>query len=868
MPPARVSVAAALVVLATAGVVGAAQRPIRATAATPSNELPSAGGGLVFEGVSAFSPAPGARAAVARSVARAYARQPLSFEPNRGQAGRRARFLARGGRYTVSLTGSGALLSLARGEGKRPAVLRLGFAGVSARARLTAVDRLPGKVNYLLGKDRSRWHANVPTYSKVRHRNLYPGVDGLYYGRGGRLEYDLVLAPHADAEQILLRFGGAKPRVAGNGDLILRTGGETIRQLRPAAFQRVGGSRRAVRSRYEMQGGRGVGIRLGRYDSARPLVIDPVLVYSTYLGGSGDDQGHGIAVDAAGNAYVTGSTGSSNFPRQDALQGTYGGNVNDAFVTKFDPSGSTLVYSTFLGGGAGDNAHAIRVDGAGNAYVAGITGSSDFPTANPLQAMIGGGADAFLTKLNPAGSALVYSTFLGGTGSDQGLALAIDGAQNAYVTGITGSPNFPTANALQGMLGGADDAFLTKFNAGGNALVYSTYLGGSVHDAGTAIALDGSNNAHVIGETSSTNFPTANAVQAMNGGLSDAFISKLNAPGSALVYSTYHGGSADEYGVGAAVDGTGAYVTGYTESTNFPTAAPAQPMPGGLGDAFVTKLNPSGGAYLYSTYLGGSGIETAQGIAVDGAGDAHVTGLTRSTNFPVAAAFQAMSGTGDDAFVTRFNAGGSAHVYSSYLGGTGDERGYGIAVGSAGTAYVTGGTESANFPLLQSRQTDPGGGEDAFVTKIGEAPSLLPPLDTTAAALSRLKLSPAVFRAASRGAGIGARTHRVGSRVSYRLSEAATVSFRVQRAAAGRRVGGRCRRPTRANRPRPRCARYVLLKGSLRHAGSAGSNRFRFTGRLRGRKLGPAAYRLRARSVDAAGNTSPFVRKRFRIVRR
>ena len=864
---ARVSVAAALVVLATAGVVGAAQHPTHATGAPPSNELPSARGGLVFDAVSAFSPAPGARGAVARSVARNYSRRPLSFEPNRGQADRRARFLARGSRYSLALTRRGALLSLARGEGKPPALLRLGFAGASARARLTPVGRLPGKVNYFSGKDRSRWHANVPTYSKVRHRNLYPGIDGLYYGRGGRLEYDLLLAPHADPEQILLRFGGAKLRLAGNGDLILRVGGETIRQLRPVAFQRVGGSRRPVRSRYELLGGGGVGILLGRYDRARPLVIDPVLVYSTYLGGSGDDQGHGIAVDAAGNAYVTGSTGSSNFPRQDPLQGTYGGNVDDAFVTKFDPSGSTLVYSTFLGGGGGDNAHAIRVDGAGNAYVTGITGSGDFPVANALQATIGGGADAFLTKLNPTGSALVYSTFLGGTGSDQGLGLAVDGAQSAYVTGITGSSNFPTANALQGMLGGTEDAFVTKFNASGNAVVYSTYLGGSVHDAGTAIALDGANNAHVIGETSSTNFPTANALQNMNGGLSDAFVSKLNAPGSALVYSTYHGGSADEYGVGAAVDGTGAYVTGYTESANFPTAAPEQPMPGGLGDAFVSKLSPSGGAYLYSTYLGGSAVETAQGIAVDGAGDAYVTGLTRSTNFPVAAAFQAMSGAGDDAFVTRFNAGGSAHVYSSYLGGVGNERGYGIAVGSAGTAYVTGGTESANFPLRESLQTDPGGGEDAFVTKIGEAPSVLPP-DTTAAALSRLKLSPAVFRAASRGAGIGARRHRVGSRVSYRLSEAATVSFRVQRAAAGRRVGGRCRRPTRANRTRPRCARYVLLRGSLRHAGSAGPNRFKFTGRLRGRKLRPARYRLRARSVDAAGNTSPFVRKRFRVVRR
>ena len=292
-----------------------------------------------------------------------------------------------------------------------------------------------------------------------------------------------------------------------------------------------------------------------------------------------------------------------------------------------------------------------------------------------------------------------------------------------------------------------------------------------------------------------------------------------------------------------------------------------------MGTASSRSTTRSGAAHVYSTYLGGSAAEQAEGIAVDGAGDAFVTGLTKSTNFPTTAPFQPMSGGGDDGFVTRFNASGSAHVYSSYLGGGGAERGYAITTGGA-AAYVTGGTTSTDFPEKSPLQADPGGGEDVFVSKIGDAPAGgtgpggTTGADTTAPVLSRLALSPSVFRAASRGASIAARRHRLRTRVSYRLSEAATVTFAVERAAAGRRVGGRCVRPTRSNRNRRRCVRYVVLKGTFRHAGRAGANRFRFTGRLRNRRLRPASYRLRARATDPARNRSPLARKRFRVVRR
>jgi Beta-propeller repeat len=840
--------------------------------------------GLPFDGASPFganllAPTPGERIAT-----RAYARLPLSFEPNRGQTDPRARFLARGHGYTLFLTDSGALMSLERGKHKRPALLRMGFAGASSRPRIKGGHKLAGRVNYLVGGTRSRRRTNIPTYATVRYRDLYPGVDLLYYGRGGRLEYDFRLAPGADPAQIVLRFRGAQVRLAGNGDLLLRAGGESVRQLRPVAYQRFAGRRRAVESGYELLGGGRVGLRLGRYDRARRLVIDPVLLYSTYLGGSASDGAEDIAVDGAVSAYVTGETRSTNFPVRNPIDGTFGSPNPDVFVTKFDPSGGGLVYSTYLGGGGAETGRGIAVDGSGNAYVTGNTSSGTFPVEAPQQAMLGGPNDAFVTKLDPSGSALVYSTFLGGSGNEFAFGIAVDGSGNAYVTGnTTSSANFPIQAPQQSLYGGGGaDAFVTKFNPSGSAHVYSTYLGGSDFEAGTDIAVDVTGSAYIVGETRSTNFPPEDPQQPMKGGLSDAFVTQFNASGSAHLYSTYLGGSLDEYGIGIAVDEAGnAHVTGFTESANFPLQNPLQPTPGAGGDGFVTKFNASGSAHLYSTYLGGSDGDQGNKIAVDGAGNAWVTGPTSSTNFPVQGPSQPTNGGMSDAFVTQLNSSGSALVYSTYLGGSGNDRGVGIALGGAGAAYVAGNTESANFPMQGPFQADFGGDRDAFVIKIGEPPPAdgepPPPAggeprapadgDTTAPGLSSLRLVPTVFPAAGTGGSVAQR-RRTGTRVSYALSEPATVTFRVQRAALGRRVRGTCRRPRRDNRSRPRCLRYVVVRGSFQHVGAAGANRLRFTGRLRGRKLRPGRYRLGARAVDAAGNASRVARRKFRVVRR
>ncbi|HYJ04808.1 MAG TPA: SBBP repeat-containing protein, partial [Chthoniobacterales bacterium] len=499
--------------------------------------------------------------------------------------------------------------------------------------------------------------------------------------------------------------------------------------------------RREIESRYALRSGGRVGFEVGEYDASAALIIDPVLEYSTFLGGNAADQARAIAVDSAGNAYVAGSTSSTDFPIANALQGTNRGG-QDVFVTKLNAAGSALVYSTYLGGSVRDVAYGIALDSTGSVYVTGETLSNDFPTANALQATnaSGGlGTDAFIAKLNSAGSALVYSTYLGGSSNDeQGNDIAVDSAGNAYVTGLTLSTNFPTANALQNTNAGGRSAFVTKLNAAGSALVYSTYLGGSEGDFGHSIAVDSAGSAYVTGTTESTNFPTANAIQSTfggtNGELGDAFVTKFNAAGSALVYSTYLGGSQGDVGNGIAVDSAGnAYVAGGTGSTNFPTANALQSAPSEFGDVFVTKLNAAGSALVYSTYLGGDQSENAYGLALDSSGNVYITGFTGSTDFPTLNAFDSTFGGpfASDAFVAKINAAGSALVYSSYLGGNAEDTGFGIAVDPAGNAYVAGWTSSKCFPTTTGAFDTSLhlGQHDAFISKISETaqpPTLTP----------------------------------------------------------------------------------------------------------------------------------------------
>ena len=661
-----------------------------------------------------------------------YGKLPLSFEVNQGQTDSRVKFLSRGQEYTLFLAPTEAILMLRDPQPRREnsdgdshsssavharlrvteTIVKMKLVGANPTPQIEGLEKLPGRSHYLIGKDPDGWQTGVPHFAKVKYRDVYPGVDLVFYGNQGQLEYDLIVAAGANPESITLCFQGADQlEIDAEGDLLLGTPGAEIRVRKPLVYQQLDGVRREVSGAYALKAEDQVAFRLGVYDASRPLVIDPVLVFSTYLEGGGN----GIAVDAAGNVYVTGAASG----------------ISAAFVAKLNAAGNELIYSTHLGGSGGEVGIAIAVDTGGNAYVMGLSLSTDFPTTSgAFQKTPGGGLEAFVTKLNPAGSAPVYSTYLGGSVDGYGNDIAVDSGGNAYVTGETESRNFPTVNPLQAdcglnSVGHCSDAFVTKLDPTGSELIYSTYFGGRgfFGEGSNGIALDAADNAYVTG-FASDNFPTTpGAFQtAFGGGTSNAFVAKLNATGSALVYSTYLGGSLDDDANDIAVNSGGnAYVTGETQSPDFPKTNPVQPAFGGGGsDAFVTKLNAAGSALIYSTYLGGSEDDTGNDIAVDTGGNAYVMGETQSTDFRTANPLQPLSGGGVDAFVTRLNPTGSNLSYSTYLGGSGDDKAKSIAADTSGNVYLTGTSSSTDFPTLNPLQPASGGGTGAFVVKIGE----------------------------------------------------------------------------------------------------------------------------------------------------
>jgi len=672
-----------------------------------------------------------------------YGKLPLRFEANQGQTEAQVKFLCRGREYTLFLTSTEAVLALNKSvsvtlnetfvsqkveklqeaQVTERIVLRTKFLGANPSPSVTGLDELPGKSNYFIGNSPKEWHTNIPNFARVKYNDVYPGVDLIYYGNQRYLEYDFIVTPGSDPETIRLGFDGVeKTEIADNGDVVLQTASGEIRYHKPMLYQEVGGFKKSVPGHFVLKGKDQVGIQVADYNTSEALIIDPVLSYSTYLGGTGLDMGNNIAVDNAGNAYVIGQTNSIDFPMVGPIQPTFSGSF-DVFVTKLNATGTALIYSTYLGGSGNDAGDDIAVDPAGNTYITGWTLSSNFPTASPFQPAFGGSRDAFMTKLNATGSALMYSTYLGGSASDQGAGIAVNAAGEAHLTGVTSSTDFPTASPFQSAFAGFGDVFVTKLNATGSALIYSTYLGGSSTEQGNDIVVDALGNAYVTGTTQSTNFPTTGPFQAVSGGVGDAFVTKLNATGSApLIFSTYLGGGGSDSGDGIAVDPAGnIYVTGRTGSTNFPTASPFQANHGGgFNDCFVTKLNAVGSTLIFSTYLGGDGQEGGNSIAVNTAGEAYVTGGTRSTNFPTANPLQpTLANEDDDLFVTRLNASGSALIFSTYLGGDGQDVGRSITVEPAGDAYVTGQTISTEFPTVNAFQANVSGSFDAFVTKFG-----------------------------------------------------------------------------------------------------------------------------------------------------
>jgi hypothetical protein len=613
--------------------------------------------------------------------------------------------------------------------------------GANTKAAVESLDELPGKVNYFIGNDPKKWHSNIPTFKKVAYRDLYKGIDLVYYGTGRKLEYDFVVKPGGDPSKIALSFTGAKSmRVASSGDLVLGIDGGDVVWRKPAVYQMdTTGKRSPVAGSYVLAKGGEVRFTVAAYDVRRPLVIDPVLEYATYLGGGSGDAAAAIALDGSGSVYVTGTTFSPNFPvTAGAVEATYGGDWDDVFVSKLSPSGDSLVYSTYLGSSNRDSGGGIAVDGSGSAYVTGITFSPDFPiTAGVAQGTPGGGGDVFVAKLNPSGGSLIYSTYLGGINRDIDGGIAVDASGSAYVTGYTNSLDFPvTGGAAQRAPGGDWDAFAAKLSPSGGALVYATYLGGSGLEYGWSIAVDASGSAYVTGRSSSSDFPvTVGTAQGTFGGGGgsgdggDAFVAKLSPTGDSLIYSTYLGGSDRDDGTGIAVDAAGsAYVAGSTSSTNFPvTIGSVQGKLGGGADAFVAKLSPTGGSLDYSTYLGGVHRDAGVSIAVDVSGNAYVTGTTFSPDFPVtASAAQLTIAGGYDAFVAKVNPSGGSLLYSTCFGGSGGEGANSGVADAAGSVYVTGGTDSADFPATAgAAQGTIGGAGDAFVAKLDISQGIL-----------------------------------------------------------------------------------------------------------------------------------------------
>ena len=672
-------------------------------------------------------------------IIESYSRSPLSFEANRGQTAEQVKFISRGPDYTLFLTDDEAVLALknrSKVRGTAGTTLRLQLAGANRHATVDGLEDLTEKSNYFVGNDPKQWRTNIPTYAKVKYHDVYPGVDVDYYGTQQQLEFDFLVAPGADPNQIILNLradssvkaeGQTSLRLDKNGDLVESTRAGEFRLRKPTVYQMVTDAgtteKKLVETKYVLKNNNQIGFEVASYDKTRELVIDPVVpFYSTYLGGAKNDYGYSIAVDHIGNAYITGSTASVNFPVGACIICVYNGGASDAFVTELNPGGFP-VYSTYLGGAANDYGYGIAVDFNGSAYVTGSTTSVNFPVVACVICVFQGGVDAFVTELAPGGAGLVYSTYLGGAGNDYGRAIAVDNNGEAYVTGSTNSHNFPVVGCVFcAFRGGAADAFVTELKPLGAGFVFSTYLGGKGNDYGYGITVDPNQRPIVTGSTTSVNFPVvAGCFQCANAGLSDAFVTEFNFAGAGLLHSTYLGGAGNDYSYAIAQDPQGGiFITGSTASLNFPVVACLQcGFQGGASDAFVTHFDQFLAGLFYSTYLGGAGTDAGRGIASDANLDAIVTGYTSSANFPVVNCFQCVyNGGASDAFVTSLIPPGPGLNFSTYLGGKGNDYGYGVGVNLAfnpTAAFVTGSTTSVNFPVLACFQCVTGGGSDAFV---------------------------------------------------------------------------------------------------------------------------------------------------------
>jgi len=680
----------------------------------------------------------------------AYGKLPLHFEANRGQAEPRVKFISRGNRHALYLTQAETVLALHNEATGKSAALHLKMDGSNPAPEVRGEDELPARVNYFRGQDQDGWQRDVPTFARVHYANVYDGIDAVYYGNQRQLEYDFNVAPFADPAQIKLRFEGARSlRIDASGDLLIETAAGEVRQHKPLVYQEIEGARREIASNYKLGQDGEIGFELAPYDASRTLVIDPILAYSSYVGASSSDTAFGVAVDADGFAYITGNLFGAFTMTPGAYDTTNAG--QDVYVAKINPAGGQFVYATYISAAGGNNVgNDIAIDAQGNAYITGKATSALFPATTGAYDTTPNSLDAFVVKLNAQGNALLYATYLGGTGTEEGFGIAVDSAGDIYVAGTTTSNNFPVLNGLQTTFGGSRDAFAVKLRpAGGGAadLLYSTYLGGAGDEDANAVACDISGNLYLTGNSTSANYPTtANAydtslANTSSGG--DAVVTKLNpsATGAAsLVYSTFLGGTSTDRGSALVLDDAALpniYIAGTTSSSSvnglFPTTANAYDTTISQTDAFFSRINPVGAGasdLVYSTFIGGMNAEEGLGIARDASGRIYVSGSTGSSNFPTTPdAFQSVY-NGNDAFIVKLNpasTGASDLLYSTLFGGTssgsnaadGTDKAHDIAVDAQNNFYVVGETGSRDLPLQNAfpNQTTHKGFSDGFIAK-------------------------------------------------------------------------------------------------------------------------------------------------------
>lgn len=634
---------------------------------------------------------------------------PLHFEANMGQADRDYSFVSRTRDAALLFSKDKIMFASKNGE--------YSISFPETMPALSGMGLLPGKTNYFVGNNSSRWLTGIPNYSRLEYKGIYPGIDLVFYGNEKELEHNFTISPGADPSLISIRLpAGAK--IDGKGDLLL---GDGIFFRPPSSYQEIAGKRIEIPSRFVMKGKGIAGFEIARYDRTKPLVIDPALSFSTFLGGTSNDSATGVGLDSFGNIYVAGYSMSPNFPH--AIPGFRGGSAfGDAFVAKFDHTGRDLLYSTFVGGAADDAARAVVVNTAGDAYITGFTKSVDFPVMNPIsgQSALKGGDDAFVAKLDPLGR-LQFSSFYGGSSTDEANAIKLDAMGDVLFAGYTISTDFPILNSQRTVPIG-NDAFAVKLNPS-NQVVYSILLGGAADDEAFGLAVDPQGNAYVTGATQSVDFPVLNQFQGYQG-LTDAFLTKLD-PNGRIVNSTFIGGAGDDKGYGVAVDSSGsAFVAGSTSSTNFPLFSPYEGYSGGL-DAFVIRMNPQGNTAFFSTYLGGNSDDEALAIDIQPFGAVTVAGRTTSADFPLRNQIEGYRGA-SDAFITKIHPSGSTLVYSTYLGGTANDYGSAVKVDTIGNTTVAGTTFSMDFLTQNPYQGASGGPSDAFLAQIANSPNSPP----------------------------------------------------------------------------------------------------------------------------------------------